>query len=110
MIKIIIIVTMSTLRYHIIPCPSNGVFTIYTKSDCVYCTKVKKLLENEKTVLVECDFYLAENREQFLSTMDQLAKREHRTFPFVFKDETFLGGYDDTVVYMNSMISFTDEF
>jgi glutaredoxin len=101
---------MSRLVYHIIPTPSNGVFTIYTKSDCVYCTKVKKLLENEKTVLVDCDFYLSENRDHFLATMDSFTKREHRTFPFVFKDETFLGGYDDTVVYMNSMISFNEDF
>jgi len=99
------------LTYDVFPCPTNGVFTIYTKSECVYCTKVKKLLEKEKTVLIECDLYLKENRDHFLSTMDMLTKKEHRTFPFVFKDETFLGGYDDTVVFMNmNSLEFTNDF
>jgi glutaredoxin len=100
-----------SLLYNIIPLPSDGVFTIYTKSDCIYCTKVKELLKEEKTVVVDCDYYLKENRDHFLSSMDQLTKRNHRTFPFVFKDNTFLGGYDDTVTFMKSnSIEFNDDF
>jgi glutaredoxin len=101
------------LLYNVFPYPTQGVYTIYSKKDCIYCTKVKKLLEKEKTVLIECDSYLEENRDFFLETMDSITGREHRTFPFVFKDETFLGGHDDTVLYLNKhnqFISFTDEF
>ena len=90
--------------------PTKGVYTIYSKTDCIYCTKVKTLLENEKTVIVDCDLYL-DHRDSFLETMDVITGKKHRTFPFVFKDETFLGGYDDTVIYLqDKMISFTDEF
>jgi len=91
------------------PLPKVGVYTIYTKKDCIYCTKVKKLLETEKVVVVECDSYLEKDREYFLKTMDSLTgKKEQRTFPFVFKHSLFLGGYDDTVLY--EKLSFSDEF
>lgn len=105
-----------SLMYKVFPYPKQGVYTIYSKKDCIYCTKVKKLLEKEKTVLVECDSYLEKNRDHFLETMDSITGQEHRTFPFVFKDETFLGGHDDTVLYLkylnkhNQIISFTDDF
>ena len=77
--------------------PTVGVYTIYTKSNCIFCDKVKELLKNEKIVIVFCDEILENDkkRKQFLETMDFLTHVQHRTFPFVFKDEYFIGGFDD---------------
>jgi hypothetical protein len=44
-------------------------FTIYTKSGCSFCINLKKLLI-EKCIFffeIDCDNYLIENKEEFLS-------------------------------------------
>jgi glutaredoxin len=91
--------------------PSLNTYTIYTKSDCSYCTKVKELLKNESIVIVNCDEYL-ENRDLFLQTMDSITGHVHRTFPFVFHNSIFIGGYDDTVIYKKNSkeIQFNEDF
>ena len=90
--------------------PSLNTFTIYTKSDCSYCTKVKELLKDESVVVVNCDEYLESNRDMFLQTMDSITGHIHRTFPFVFHHTKFIGGYDDTVIYRYSEIKFNEDF
>ena len=92
--------------------PSVGTYTIYTKSDCIYCDNVKELLKNEKVVIVSCDEMLKndEKKKHFLEIMDMLTNmKPHRTFPFVFKDDQFLGGFDDTKKVYNWQIQ-TDDF
>ena len=91
--------------------PSVGTYTIYTKSDCVYCDNVKELLKNEKVVIVSCDEMLKddEKKKHFLEIMDMLTmKKKHRTFPFVFKDDQFIGGFDDTKKVYNWKIQEDD--
>ena len=48
--------------------PNSQGYTIYSKSGCPFCTKVKRLLEKEapSPLLVDCDDYLLENKEAFL--------------------------------------------
>ena len=49
--------------------PLNNGFTVYTKSGCPNCMKVKKLLK-EKNILfitVDCDNYLIDEKDNFLS-------------------------------------------
>ena len=96
--------------------PTIGTYTIYTKSDCIFCDKVKELLKNEKIVIVSCDEMLKndEKKKHFLEIMDiftmKANMKPHRTFPFVFKDDQFIGGFDDTKkVYVNWQIQ-TDDF
>ena len=47
--------------------PLEKGFTIYTKRDCSYCTKVKKLLIEKEICFLEIDssIYLLENKEAF---------------------------------------------
>ena len=98
------------------PYPSLGLFTIYSIPDCIYCEKVKQLLENnhKKYVIVSCESFLMNHRDEFLATMDQLAGKVQRTFPFVFSDKVFVGGYQDTVALLEKekkeSISFHDDF
>jgi glutaredoxin len=94
-----------------VPVPTEGVYTIYTKNDCSYCTKVKELLKHESVMIINCDSYLESDRSLFLQTMDSLTGRMHRTFPFVFHHTRFIGGYDDTLEYKRGLeIQFNEEF
>lgn len=80
--------------------PQENVWTIYTKSNCGFCTKVKKLLaeKNESVVIIECDEWIATDgyKELFLYQMENIIGREYRTFPMVFKNKVFVGGFTDT--------------
>ena len=82
--------------------PAASGFTIYGKSSCPYCDKVKGLLTeyNETFVYVNCDAYLVEDREAFEEFIEKLAGREYRTFPMVFESTQFVGGYMDTMTVM----------
>jgi glutaredoxin len=88
--------------------PSQRGYTIYTKKQCVYCDRAKELLQNETITLYSCDDI--EYRDDFLIHMDTITGKIHRTFPFIFHNGVFIGGYDDTVQYYQSQLSFTSDF
>ena len=83
-------------------------FTIYSKSDCSYCTNVKKILLDKQIffVDVECDEYLIEDKEGFLSFIREKANKEYRTFPMVFKDGKFIGGFTETKLHFDKLECF----
>jgi glutaredoxin len=90
--------------------PFETGFTIYSKSECSYCTKVKKLLLGKEIFFVDisCDEFLIEDKEQFLLFIKERAKKDYRTFPMVFKDAKFIGGFDDTQRYLNTELTFDE--
>ncbi len=73
-------------------------FTIYTKSGCVMCSKVKNLLLEKFLFfeVVDCDEYLIEDKEDFLSFIETKIGKPCRQFPMVFSDGTFIGGFQET--------------
>lgn len=84
--------------------PEINKFTIYSKSGCKNCLDVKKILHriNCEFKIINCDDFLIENRELFLSTMKSIAQKDVKTFPMVFdKDTNFIGGYTDTQNYIS---------
>jgi glutaredoxin 3 len=88
--------------------PNSQGYTIYSKSGCPFCTKVKRLLEKEspEPLLVDCDDYLVENKEDFLLFIQQMAGREYKTFPMIFHNGNFLGGFTDTKEYYEKQSAF----
>ena len=70
-------------------------FTVYSKSGCPYCDKVKQLLDltNQSFVV----YTLGENftREQFYSEFG-----EGSTFPQVICDDKKIGGCVDTIKFL----------
>ena len=84
--------------------PVKHSYTIYTKSNCIYCDRVKNLLEKEKVFIVNCDEYLDKDRDTFLEQMDKWTLTSHRTFPFVFSDQKFIGGFDETCSYYQKKV------
>lgn len=93
--------------------PSNKEYTVYSKSGCSNCTKVKELLlsKNIPFIVIDCDEYLIEMKSEFLLFIQELTSREWKTFPMVFtSDIRFIGGFTDTRVYLEELLEFTDEF
>jgi glutaredoxin len=90
--------------------PFETGFTVYSKSGCSNCTKVKKLLVEKQFFFVDidCDEFLIEDKEQFLLFIKERAKKDYRTFPMVFKDAKFIGGFNDTQKYFDTLLSFDE--
>ena len=97
---------------------SDGKYTIYSKSGCPNCNRVKDLLK-QKSLLFEqhnCDEYLLEAKEQFLTFIAGLAGKEWRTFPMVFGPSgNFIGGYTETKDLLEkrdveNQLEFTENF
>jgi glutaredoxin len=90
--------------------PFDTGFTIYSKSGCSNCTKVKNLLLEKQFFFVDisCDEFLIEDKEQFLLFIKERAKKEYKIFPMVFKDAKFIGGFIDTQTYLNQELSFDE--
>jgi glutaredoxin len=90
--------------------PAKEGFTIYTKQKCPYCIKAKLLLKTESPVLVECDDQLIDpsSRQLFLSFIEDLVGKSYQTFPMVFLNGQFLGGYAETKRYMKTNHAFAD--
>lgn len=95
-----------------VPSPEPNKFTIYSKSGCPNCQKVKKLLteRGEPFSVVDCDEYLLENRDEFLQIMKTLTIEEYKMFPMVFDGTSFIGGYKETVTYLETKINFDINF
>jgi glutaredoxin 3 len=88
--------------------PNSQGYTIYSKSGCPFCTKVKRLLEKEapSPLLVDCDDYLVENKESFLVFIKEMAGKEYKTFPMIFHNGDFIGGFTETKEYYEKQSAF----
>lgn len=87
-------------------------FTIYTKSGCKFCTEVKKLLKKYNMTFhtINCDDYLLYTKENFLFFIKTLTDIEYKTFPMVFYNKKFIGGYVETKKLMELTHLFDSEF
>jgi len=88
--------------------PSEIGYTIYTKSQCSYCVKAKNLLKNEPYTMIDCDEYVIEAKEEFLLFIENLIGKPYRTFPMVFKDGQFIGGFSETKTQYEKDLAFSE--
>jgi glutaredoxin len=96
--------------------PSKIEYTVYSKSGCSNCNKVKDLLKDKNLsfIIIDCDEYLIENKPEFLQFIQELTSQEWKTFPIVFNSNSeFIGGFLDTKLYLEKLsekyLDFTDE-
>jgi glutaredoxin len=91
--------------------PLKTGFTIYSKSGCSNCTKVKQLLHDKGFFFldVSCDEFLIEDKEGFLSFIKERANKEHKIFPMVFKDGKFVGGFAETQSFIDKLLCFVND-
>lgn len=79
------------------PLPNDNIITLYTKSNCKYCTSAKNLLikNNIKHEIINCDIFLSENRDKLVDFLTKTAKTEIKTFPVIFNNKNYIGGYTE---------------
>jgi glutaredoxin len=87
-------------------------FTIYSKSGCHNCSKIKSALKDKKCIFneVDCDEYLIEERDNFLSFIESNIGKPCKTFPIVFYDGTYIGGHSEAIQQIDKLLSFEDIF
>lgn len=92
--------------------PSTKCFTIYSKSGCLFCRKIKQFLDfrKEEYEIIDCDEYLIEDKPGFLKFIENLAGKPHTVFPIVFCMGKYIGGHDDTIRFVDKMKAFEDLF
>ena len=81
--------------------PEKMGYTVYTKSGCNNCTKIKHFLceIGANMFIVNCDEYILDNKDHFMNFIKVTAKQEVRFFPIVFLNGEFIGGYNETVLH-----------
>lgn len=77
--------------------PRSG-YTIYSKSQCNYCDKLKEKMPD--AYIINCDEYL-EEVDEFLDFIGTLTDKNPTTFPMVFHDGQFIGGYKEASNHNN---------
>jgi glutaredoxin len=90
--------------------PTSNNFTIYSKSGCILCDKVKNLLTNNNLEykVIDCDEYLIEDRQGFLLFINSCAKKDTGGFPKVFRDGEFVGSYKETKDLVDKILDFEE--
>jgi glutaredoxin len=90
--------------------PNTTCFTVYSKSGCFFCKKIKQYLEHreQEYEVIDCDEYLIEDKPGFLKFIENLAGKPHTVFPIVFFMGKYVGGHDDSVRYIDKMNAFSD--
>jgi glutaredoxin len=88
--------------------PSETGFTIYSKSGCLNCSKIKKLLTENRISynIIDCDDYIIEDKQGFLFFIKQLANIDVNVFPIIFNNGTFIGSYNETKDYVDKINCF----
>jgi glutaredoxin len=101
--------------------PNPTGYTIYSKSGCVFCNKSKHDIntKNIVPVIIDCDEYLLDNKPAFLEFIKLKAEKDYRSFPMIFYNGQFVGGYVELKTHLQthtqhvaaaSSISFSTEF
>jgi glutaredoxin len=75
---------------------------IYSKPGCSFCEKAKDFLESHDIPFDELEL----NQDVSLSKYDMYVTHlksttGHKTFPFIFVGDKFIGGYDDMIESYN---------
>lgn len=83
-------------------------FIIYSKTNCPDCDKVKNLLSKEEHTIINCDKLLKNNRDEFIKSMELKTHRPFKSFPAVFLDDVYIGGYRDVLEYLTFSLDEND--
>lgn len=83
-------------------------FIIYSKTNCPDCDKVKNLLSKEEHTIINCDKLLKNNRDEFIKSMELKTHRPFKSFPVVFLDDVYIGGYRDVLEYLTFSLDEND--
>jgi glutaredoxin len=71
-------------------------YIIYSKDNCVFCTKAKELLSRQGKDFIEYKLDKDFDRDTLLELFPQA-----RTFPVITLDKEYLGGYNELCKSLN---------
>jgi glutaredoxin len=91
--------------------PKTVGYTVYSKSGCPNCIKIKNILKkaNAPFSVIDCDEYLIESKEEFLKFIEETAEKSVRVFPMVFFERKFIGGCQDAEYHHIKLNAFSDD-
>jgi glutaredoxin len=91
--------------------PVETGFTIYSKSGCKNCIKVKKLLDEKRAINIKicCDEYLIEDKINFIYFILNKTKQSNVVFPIVFNNGVYVGGYAETNELLYKTLCFDEQ-
>lgn len=73
-------------------------YTIYSKEGCRYCKLAKEFMDSKGLLFKE--IHLDPTAEEYQTIRDNLISQTgHRTFPWIFEGDRFVGGYKELVGY-----------
>jgi len=83
---------------------TQSLYIVFTKSDCSYCDKIKQLMEhtNENVQYILCDEWLKTKRILFMNIMRVKTHKDEITFPIIFFEGMYLGGFDEYEMKINN--------
>ena len=70
-------------------------FTVYSKDDCVYCKRIKTVME-----LTACDFVVYTLGKDFTKNQFYAEFGKNSTFPQVVCDQKKIGGSVETIQFL----------
>ena len=84
--------------------PYDSGYTIYTISNCKYCTLIKNNIN--KCKIINCDNYIKTLRERddFYKFIEKYTIIPYKYFPMVFNKGAFVGGYKEWLNSKNNKI------
>ena len=91
--------------------PSTTKITIYSKTECVNCYKLKDILNKTGVEyhMINCDKYLVDTKtkNRFLEFIESISEIPTNTFPIVFDTNMkYIGGYVESKKYIQDNFVF----
>ena len=86
--------------------PAKEGYTLYSKTGCVNCLKARRMIEDKFPYLdfplkyINCDDYLVEDRQGFLSNIKLFAGGEVKMFPMIFYNGEYIGSYNALAIHL----------
>jgi glutaredoxin len=81
--------------------PTENGYFMYSKSGCKFCRMAKELLPD--VTVVNIDEYIETDKAKCLNQLATIAEVEIKTFPVIFFNEIFIGGYTESKDHLNMM-------
>ena len=93
-----------------VPPEKNG-YTIYSKSGCPNCLKIKTFLceKGLNQFIINCDEYILDDKQKFLNYIETIAEKSVKLFPMVFLNGKYIGGYIETLLQCEEEEAFSDK-
>ena len=96
------------------PKPFDTNFTVYTVTKCGYCNRFKHELRKhgrEPPEVILCDEFVStpEQKRNFFAHVNTMTTKPHYTFPIIFHNGKYIGGFTDSCAFLESTCSAFDK-